>query len=247
AAQGRTGEPPEDPRAARRHPMTADRQGVARPDLAAARLYTAVVSDILDGLGHREHTLDPAIRLLGGAADVVVAGWANPVLVAEAGEIPAEPYAGEIAALDDLAPGEVVLVAAGGSARAACWGEVVSTAARGPRAGGARGTVIDGYCRDQRRIMSMGYPLWCRGGLPLDCKGRTAVTAWRQPAVVGGLPVRPGDLVVADADGAVVVPPELADETVRRALAKASKEDGLRDALEAGSTLRAAYDRFGVL
>ena len=56
-----------------------------------------------------------------------------------------------------------------------------------------------------------------------------------------------GNLVVADADGAVVVPAELADETVRRALAKASKEDGLRDALQAGSTLRAAYDRFGVL
>jgi len=52
---------------------------------------------------------------------------------------------------------------------------------------------------------------------------------------------------VADDDGVVVVPSELADETVRRALAKASKEHGLREALEAGSTLRAAYDRFGVL
>ena len=67
---------------------------------------------------------------------MVVAGWANPFLVAEAGEIPAEPYASEIAALDDLAPGEFVLVAAGGSARAACWGELFSTAARarGPAA-----------------------------------------------------------------------------------------------------------------
>jgi hypothetical protein len=83
--------------------------------------------------------------------------------------------------------------------------------------------------------------------LPLDCKGRAAVTAWRQPTVVGGLPVRPGDLVVADADGAVVVPAELANETISQALAKASKEHGLRDALEAGSTLRAAYDRFSVL
>src|ERR1700722_7825214 len=224
--------------------MTADRQGVARPGLAAARLYTAVVSDILDGLGHRDHTLDPAIRLLGGAASaagVVVAGWANPFLVAEAGEIPTEPYAGEIAALDDLAPGEVVLVAAGGSARAACWGELFSTAAR------ARGTVIDGYCRDQRRIMGMGYPVWCRGGLPLDCKGRTAVTAWRQPAVVGGLLVQPGDLVVADVYGVVVVPARLAPEVVQRAAQKAEKENGLRDALAQGSTLRNAYDRFGVL
>jgi len=83
--------------------------------------------------------------------------------------------------------------------------------------------------------------------LPLDCKGRTAVTAWRQPAVVGGLQVQPGDLVVADDDGAVVIPAELTEETIGRALAKASKEHGLRDALEAGSTLRAAYDRFGVL
>jgi regulator of RNase E activity RraA len=53
--------------------------------------------------------------------------------------------------------------------------------------------------------------------------------------------------VVADDDGAVVVPAELTEQTISRALAKASKEHALRDALEAGSTLRAAYDRFGVL
>ena len=174
----------------------------------------------------------------------MIAGFANPFLVTEVYRIPEEPYTGEIGALDDIRPGEVILVAAGGSARAACWGELFSAAAR---ARGARGTLIDGYCRDARRIAALGYPVWCRGTLPLDCKGRTAVTAWRQPAVVGGLQVRPGDLVVADDDGAVVIPAELTEETIRRALAKASKEHGLRDALEAGSTLRAAYDRFGVL
>ena len=189
------------------------RGGSALPDLVAGRLSTAVVSDILDDLGHRDHVLDPAIRPLGTAA--VIAGWANPFLVA-----------------------------AGGSARAACWGELFSTAARSR---GARGTLIDGYCRDAQAIAVLGYPVWCRGTLPLDAKGRTAVTAWRQPAVVGGLPVRPGDLVVADADGAVVVPAGLADETVRRALEKVSKEDGVRDALAAGSMLRSAYDRYGVL
>src|SRR5580693_9012135 len=212
------------------------------PEMVMSRLYAAVVSDILDDLGHRDHALDPAIRPLGHGE--VIAGPANPFLVTEVHQIPAEPYAGEIGALDDIRPGEVILVAAGGSARAACWGELFSTAAR---ARGARGTVIDGYCRDARSIAALAYPVWCRGMLPLDCKGRAAVTAWRQPAVVGGLPVRPGDLVVADADGAVVVPAELADETIRRALAKASKEDGLRNALQAGSTMRAAYHRFGVL
>jgi regulator of RNase E activity RraA len=212
------------------------------PDLVVGRLNTAVVSDILDDLGHRDHVLDPAIRPLGDAA--VIAGWANPFLVAEVDEMPVEPYTGEIAAMDDIAPGDVVLVAAGGSARAACWGELFSAAAT---ARGARGTLIDGYCRDAQMIAALGYPVWCRGLLPLDVKGRLAVTAWRQPAVVGGLPVRPGDLVVADADGAVAVPARLAAEAVRRALDKVSKENRVRDALAEGSTLRSAYDRFGVL
>jgi 4-hydroxy-4-methyl-2-oxoglutarate aldolase len=222
--------------------MSADRPGRGLPGLIETRLSAAVVSDILDDLGHRDHTLDPAIRPLDRS--VVVAGWANPFLVGEAGEIPAAPYAGEIAALDDIRPGDVVLLAAAGSDRAACWGELFSTAAR---ARGARGTLIDGYCRDEQRITSLGYPVWCRGSLPTDCKGRLAVTAWRQPAVVGGLLVRPGELVVADVDGTVVIPAGLAAETVRRGVEKASKEDGLRDALLRGSTLRAAYDRFGVL
>jgi 4-hydroxy-4-methyl-2-oxoglutarate aldolase len=222
--------------------MSRGSRGDGLPDLVEAQLYAAVVSDILDGLGHRDHTLDPAIRPLGPGN--VVAGWANPFLVAEVGEIPAEPYAGEIAALDDIRSGEIVLLAAGGSARAACWGELFSTAAR---ARGARGTLIDGYCRDGRRIASMGYPVWCRGGTPLDCKGRTAVTGWRQPAVVGGLEIRPGDLVVADTDGVVVAPAGLAAEAVQRAVAKVAKEDGLRDALVRGATLREAYGRFGVL
>ena len=122
------------------------------PDLVMSRLYAAVVSDILDDLGHRDHTLDPAIRPLGHGE--VIAGLANPFLVTEVHQIPAEPYTGEIAALDDIRPGEVILIAAGGSARAACWGELFSTAAR---ARGARGTLVDGYCRDARSIAALGY------------------------------------------------------------------------------------------
>ena len=221
--------------------MSAPRGG-ALPELAGGRLSTAVVSDILDDLGHRDHVLDPAIRPLGDAA--VIAGWANPFLVAEVDEIPADPYTGEIAALDDISPGDLVLIAAGGSARAACWGELFSTAAR---VRGARGTLIDGYCRDARVIAALGYPVWCRGMLPLDVKGRLAVTGWGQPPVVGGPPVRPGGLGGGDADGAGGGPAGRARGAVGRALGKVSKEDGVRDALAAGSTLRSAYDRFGVL
>ena len=75
----------------------------------------------------------------------MIAGPANPFLVTEAGQIPAQPRTGEIGALDDVRPGEVILMAAGGSARAARGGELFATAAR---ARGARGTLTGGYCRD---------------------------------------------------------------------------------------------------
>src|SRR5256885_17258605 len=102
--------------------MSTDRS--ALPGLVTGRLSSAVVSDILDDLGHRDHVLDPAIRPLGDAP--VIAGWANPFLVAEADEIPADPYTGEIAAMDDIAPDDAGLVAAGGSGRAARRGQPVS-------------------------------------------------------------------------------------------------------------------------
>ena len=88
--------------------MSTDRS--ALPGLAEGRLSSAAVSDILDDLGHRDHVLDPAIRPLGDGA--VIAGWANPFLVTEVDEIPAEPYTGEIAALDDIAADDVVLIGA---------------------------------------------------------------------------------------------------------------------------------------
>ena len=82
--------------------MSAGDGGGTLPDLVTRLLYAAVVSDILDDLGHRDHTLDPAIRPLGRGG--VVAGLANPFLVTEVDQIPAEPYAGEIGALDDIRP-----------------------------------------------------------------------------------------------------------------------------------------------
>ena len=91
--------------------MSAGDDSGVLPDLVMGQLYAAVISDILDDLGHRDHALDPAIRPLGHGG--VIAGPANPFLVTEVHQIPAEPYAGEIGALDDIRPGEVILVEIG--------------------------------------------------------------------------------------------------------------------------------------
>ncbi len=212
-------------------------------DLMAARLSSSVVSDALDGLGYRDHTLDPALRPLDGAP--VLVGHARTVRVAEVEEFPPVPYRGEIAALDSLDPGDVLVAAAQGSTRAALWGELFSTAAR---ARGARGAVLDGYARDRRKIRELGFPVFCRGTLPLDCHGRTAMGAVDDgPVVCDGVTIQPGDVVVADEDGVAVVPLALLAEVAQRAFAKALGEDAARAALREGALLGQAWARYGVL
>ncbi len=205
-------------------------------------LRTALLSDVLDQLGHRQHSLPPSITAL--EPGTVLAGYAMPILVEEVDDIPAEPYRGEVAAMDDLRDGDVAVLAAAATTHAALWGELFSTAAR---ARGARGAIVDGLVRDTRLIRGMHFPVFARGALPLDCNGRTAYVAHRQPVQIAGVSVAGGDLVFADEDGIVVVPQPLVDETVQRAFEKATTENTVREALLGGMTLREAWDRYRVL
>ena len=156
--------------------------------------------------------------------------------------MPARPYAMEIAFIDSLRADDVVVASV--PAPVAFWGELFSTAAR---ARGAAGVVVDGLIRDQRRIIDMGFPVFARGGRPTDSLGRIAMVEHAVPVVVAGVRVAPGDLVVADIDGVVVVPAEAALEVTTRAIAKATTENHARDLIEGGALLGDAWDRFKVL
>lgn len=177
--------------------------------------------------------MTPELRPL--STGTVVVGRAMPMLVAEVETIPDDPYRGESAALDDLRPGEVAVVAAGGTGRAALWGELFSHAAR---ARGARAAVVDGFHRDGRLVREIGVPLLSRGALPLDGNGRASVVGHREPVVGGGLAVAAGDVVVGDEDGVVVVPAALVEETVTLALEKVDGENRARGAIRAGMRMR---------
>jgi 4-hydroxy-4-methyl-2-oxoglutarate aldolase len=222
--------------------MTSQMSAVERLDDLSTRLRSALLSDVLDSLGNREHILPSGITSL--EPDTVLVGFAVPVLVEEVFDIPQEPYRGEIASLDDLRVGEVPVLAAAGTTRAALWGELFSTAAR---ARGGRGVVVDGPVRDSRLIRTMGFPVFCRGTLPLDCNGRTRYILHRQTVRIGRVPVADGDLLFADEDGIVVVPQTLATQSIELALEKAATENQVRAALLSGMTLSAAWDRFRVL
>ncbi len=219
--------------------LPADRANIART------LYSAVLSDVMDGLGLMGQAMRPFVRPLDES--LVLFGRARTGLyMPRYGVAPGEdPYEIEIALIDDLKPGDVAVLACDGpTTRIAPWGELLSTASA---ARGAAGCVTDGLVRDVRRIREMKFPVFHGGIGPLDTKGRAKMMERDGPVVCGGVSVSSGDWVFGDADGLVVIPAAAADETFKRAFAKVSAEDDTRAQLEAGKTLREVFDKFGVL
>ena len=207
-------------------------------------LYTAVLSDVLDGLGCREQAMPASIRPLD--EDLVLAGFARTGLYREVFQVvPGEnPYALEIALVDDLEPDEVAVFGCCGSRRIAPWGELLSTASR---ARGAAGCVTDGMVRDVRAIRALRFPVFHGGIAPLDSKGRGMVAEIDVPIRCAGVAVAPGDLVVGDADGVIVVPQAVEEEALARAFAKVASEDRTRDELARGVKLAEVFAKYRVL
>ena len=209
-----------------------------------AKLYTAVLSDALDAVGLMHQAMSPRIRPLDDAH--LLCGRARTGMYMEVSHVaPGEnPYELEIALVDDLKPGDVAVFACGGSSRIAPWGSLLSTATR---ARGAAGCVTDGFVRDIKAIRAMGLPVFHGGVAPLDSKGRGQIMATDVPVTCGGVHVSPGDLVVGDADGVVVVPQAVEAEVLRIAFDKSNSEDRSMDDLKAGAYLRDVFARYGVL
>lgn len=206
------------------------------------KLYTAVLADIMDGLGYRQQIMRYDLRPL--YTEAKMAGRAATMTTTEVYEIPQTPYKLELALLDDLKPGDVVVCATQGSTRAALWGELLSTHTR---AKGGRGALIDGMTRDATRIIEMRFPVFALGMLPADSRGRLEVTAIRQPVQIGEVLVQDGDLIVADLDGCVAVPQAIEDQVIEAALGKASAENVVRDLLSKGASIQQVFDEYGVL
>jgi 4-hydroxy-4-methyl-2-oxoglutarate aldolase len=211
-------------------------------DKIESQLYTAVVSDALDELGYRDQAMSHSLRPL--SPNVCLAGWARTVLCIDVDEIPDEPYAMEIEAIDSILTGEIAVISTGGSVRNAPWGELLSTAAM---ARGARGAVVDGLVRDVKKIEKLGFSVFATGIKPVDSKGRGIVVDYNIPVSCGGVTIFPGDLIVGDYDGVIAVPAAVVPEVLERADRKASNENHSREELMRGAYLRDVYEKYGVL
>src|SRR5882672_1938789 len=130
------------------------------PSLLAVseHLYSAVLADVLDGLGHRTSALPAAIRPLQPEWRLV--GRAVTLNCVPVAAEPAHPYAIEMECIDSLRTGDVLVATTNGERSSALWGELLSTASR---AHGARGVILDGLTRDARKILEMDFPVFATG------------------------------------------------------------------------------------
>ena len=221
-------------------------QRLSRSELAALRsqIGASLISDVMDAAGLRGYVLgggyaplSPGMSLVGYAFPVQ---WA-PVTAANAH---ADPYSGLLAALDDISEGEVWVSAGADFGHVASWGELMTTAVL---KGGSTGALLEGLARDVAEILEMDYPLICKGTAPTDVSGRALAVAHRVPVNIDGVRIIPGDLVVGDDDGVVIVPAERSQEIIADALAKSASEGDFRRAVREGVSPSEAYARYGVL
>lgn len=199
-----------------------------------AVLDTPAVSDALDKLGIVGQCagimpLDRSFNLAGKAFCIKY--------------VPANELGGTVGDfVDDLGPDDVAVIDNAGRLDATVWGDLMTTVAK---KNGVAGTVIDGVCRDLDRALEFDYPLFTRGNWMRTGKDRVQLEAIGVPVIIGGVTVRPGDLLRGDINGVVVVPAARAEEVIEAAERIQLTEDSIRAEIQQGADLREARERTG--
>lgn len=139
------------------------------------------------------------------------------------------------AAIDLCEPGDVLVIDRGGDTHCACWGEMTSLAAKYK---GISATIIDGAATDVAEILEIGYPVYARAISALTTSAKAQVGDVNVAIQCGGVPVNPGDIILADENGIVVLPEAIdLEEVLREAEPRQKREVWLREQLAAGKRL----------
>lgn len=210
------------------------------------QLYSAVVCDALDqvGLFHQSPRVSLPLHTLSQKNTGLLAGRCKTTLWADMAHQDPDPYALELQAVDSCRPDDVLIAAAGGSMRSGIWGELLTTAAKNR---GCIGAIVDGAIRDVTKISAMEFPVYARGRCLYDSLNRQRVIDVDVTVEIDGVRFSSGDLVVADADGVVVIPQQVEEKVLELAFAKVLGENKVRDAIRGGMSAVEAYKTFGVL
>lgn len=144
--------------------------------------------------------------------------------------------------IDDVKPGQVVVIDNAGRTYCTVWGDIMTFTAR---ARGIEGTLIDGVCRDVNGIEELGYAIYTKGKYMVTGKERVEVDQVNVPVAVSGVQVRPGDIILGDDSGALCIPKERAEEVLKIARTIEATEQKIIAEVKNGSTLKAAREKLG--
>ncbi|MFC7020792.1 MULTISPECIES: RraA family protein [Haloarcula] len=206
------------------------------------RLYPGAVVDVLDDRGFEDQTMRAGIAPLRDG--MRTAGIAYPVVGRPNRSVDPEANMRQILRMLGEAPEHGVLAyQTNDDGDAAQLGELSVVALK---AAGVNGAVVDGGVRDVSYILEEDFPVFSEYRTPADAVPRWEILEWGDSAVVGGVDVSAGDVILGDVDGVVVVPGEARQSVLEEAEELAATENDVRDAVRSGMAPLDAYDEYGV-
>ena len=203
------------------------------------KLYTGAVNDVLRELCMPLQALPTKIVPL--RDDMVVAGFAFTIRSSDNPTMGGE-LALRVKMLDEIKPHHVCVWNANGRDVASHLGGVMT---RASFKRGARGAIVDGGIRDSKDILEQKFPIWYRYRTSTGALSHCKLEDWQVPIYVGSVIIRPGDLVMADIDGALVVPRARIMEVLERAEQIERNEGEIKAWVDAGLSAHDIHDRGG--
>ena len=202
-----------------------------------AKLDTCAVSDALDSLG------------LKGATWGVRPQWQCPRIVGRAVTMKIKPAGLQqptqhlgTAPIEAAKPGDIIVIDNGGKLEFSCWGGLLALSAK---LKGLSGVVIDGASRDIDEARDLEFPVYARGAVPMPARGRVMQESYNQEIQFAGVQCHPGDLVIADGSGVVIIAKEKEQQVVAAAEAIYQKEQEMADGIRKGSSGLEMLEKLG--
>lgn len=207
------------------------------------RVHTPTAAGVLLGMGYRNTYMIGPLPLVVPSKDTVVGRAFTLRFIAQREDLQKAQYGSLTSsphrtALETIGHGEVLVIDAGGCLGAAVAGDMFTRRIKGR---GAAAMVIDGVVRDLSAIREVGLPVFARGQHGAGITRELMSVGVNEPVECGGIPVIPGDVVLADEDGVVVIPPSLAAEVAEKGTEHEDEEDWIRMKLATGSSLHEVY------
>ena len=200
------------------------------------KLATTNIADAMDKVGVRGAVI--GIKPMYDCPKIT--GRAVTIKITAAGAVAAKHHLG-VRAIDAASSGDVIIIDNRGDLYNNCWGEILSM---GSKMKGIAGVVVDGAARDIDACREFGFPVYARGTVPITARGRIMEESFNEVIRVGDVQVSPGDVILADINGVVIIPISRLDEVLEAAEDILAKELAMIAELQKGVPMLEVDQKF---